>query len=147
MGSATILASLFNLMRVLYFHRFDRQLTCIDAVLGAGVVLPNFMAPDSTVDIFDELDEDRLRQVTDMYFYTVNLFRELISAYVSQNEESMRRKVLTRLYELIELEQKIKDVLAKAPDDYVPPTCVFLTEQSVSRANVMRFKKSFGRRE
>lgn len=132
-------------MRVLYFHRFDRSLTCIDAVLGAGIVLPAFMSTESTADIFDELDEDRIRQVVDIHFYTVNLFRELVSAYVSQNEENMRRKVLKRLSELIELEEKVKDILAMAPDDYVPPACVFLTEQSIGRANIMRFKKTFGR--
>lgn len=132
-------------MRVLYFHRFDRSLSCIDAVLGAGIVLPTFMSTESTVDIFDELDEDRIRQAIDIHFYTVNLFRELVSAYVSQNEEKMRRKVLKRLSELIELEEKVKDILALAPDDYVPPACVFLTEQSIGRANILRFKKTFGR--
>lgn len=145
LGSTTILASLFNLMRVLYFHRYDRSLNCIDAVLGAGVVLPSVMATDSNIDIVDELDEDRVRQVIDIHFFTVNLFREFVSAYVSQNEENMRFKVLTRLSQLIELEQKIKEVLVSAPDDYVPPTCTFLTEQSIGRANIMRFKKTFGK--
>lgn len=133
-------------MRVLYFCRYDRSLSFINAVLGAGVVLPDVMATDSNINLFDELDEDRIRQVIDMYFYTVNIFREFVSAYVSQNERLMRKKVLTRLSELIELEQKIKEVLAQAPDDYVPPACVSLTEQSIGRSNVMRFKKTFGKR-
>lgn len=133
-------------MRVLYFCRDERSLDCINAVLGAGVVLPDVMATDSNINLFDELDEDRIRQVIDMYFYTVNIFREFVSAYVSQNERLMRKKVLTRLSELIELEQKIKEVLALAPDDYVPPACISLTEQSIGRSNVMRFKKTFGKR-
>lgn len=140
LDSTTILASLFNLMRVLYFKRFDSNLIPINAILGAGIVLPGNIDPKSDVDIFDEYGEDRGRRVLDMYFYTANFWRECVSAYSSQ--ETMRHKVLTRLSEIIEWEQKIKDTLAHAPDDYVPPTCTFLTESSVSRSNLSRFKRA-----
>lgn len=139
LDSTTILASLFNLMRMLYFRRYDGHLTSIDALLGAGVVLPANIDPKSDVDIFDEYGEDRGRRVLDMYFYTANFWRESVSAYALQTD--MRQKVLTRLSEIIEWEQKIKDTLAHAPDDYVPPTCTFLTESSVSRSNMSRFKR------
>lgn len=135
-----ILASLFNLMRVLYFRRYDGVLTSIDAILGAGIVLPSNIDPTTDIDIFDEYGEDRGRRVLDMYFYTANFWRECVSAYSSQI--LMRGKVLTRLSEIIEWEQKIKEFLAHAPDDYVPPTCTFLTESSVSRSNLSRFKRA-----
>lgn len=141
MDSITILASLFNLLRVLYFRRHDGNLTLIDAILGAGVVLPSNVDPAQDVDIFDEFGEDRGRRVLDMYFYTVNLWRECVSAYTSQASSNVREKVLTRLSEILEWEQKIKETLAHAPDDYVPPTCTFLTESSVSRSNISRFKR------
>lgn len=141
MDSITILASLFNLLRVLYFRRHDGALTLINAVLGAGVVLPSNIDPSSDVDIFDEYGEERGRRVLDMYFYTVNFWRECVSAYTSQTELNIRQKVLTRLSEILEWEQKIKETLKNAPDDYVPPTCTFLTESSVSRSNVSRFKR------
>lgn len=139
MDATSILASLFNLMRVLYFRRYDGDLVLINAILGAGVVLPSDVDPKSDVDIFDEYGEDRGRRVLDMYFYTANFWRECVSAYSSQ--PIMRQKVLTRLSEIIEWEQKIKDTLAHAPDDYVPPICTFLTESSVSRTNLSRFKR------
>lgn len=100
------------------------------------------MDPILNVDIFDEYDEDKARSILDMYFYTVNFWRECVSAYISQQEQQMRQRVLTRLSEILEWEQKIKEVLANAPDDYVPPTCVFLTESSVSRTNMSRFKRT-----
>lgn len=142
LNSVTILASLFNLLRVLYFRRHDGNLFLINAILGAGVVLPTNVDPTQNVDIFDEFGEDRGRRVLDMYFYTVNQWRECVSAYTSQDEKYMRQKVLTRLSEILEWEQKIKETLAQAPDDYVPPTCIFLTESSVSRINMSRFKRT-----
>lgn len=98
--------------------------------------------PKSEADIFDEFGDDRGRRVLDMYFYTVNLWRECVSAYTSQNDKEIRKKVLTRLSEILEWEQKIKETLAYAPDEYVPPTCIFLTESSVSRTNISRFKRA-----
>lgn len=111
----------------------------INALLGAGVILPNNVDPTLDVDIFDEFGEDRGRRVLDMYFYTANFWRECVSAF--SNQPDMRQKVLNRLSEILEWEQKIKDTLAHAPDDYVPPTCTFLTESSVSRSNLSRFKR------
>lgn len=139
MDSTTVLASLFNLMRVLYAQCHGGNLTSINAILGAGVILPSNVDPTSDVDIFDEYGEDRGRRVLDMYFYTANFWRECVSAFASHS--TMRKKVLTRLSEILEWEQKIKDTLAHAPDDYVPPTCTFLTESSVSRSNLSRFKR------
>lgn len=128
-------------MRVLYFRRHDGNLSPINAILGAGVVLPANIDPKLNVDIFDEFGEERGRRVLDMYFYTVNNWRECVSAYTSQQETPMRQKVLTRLSEILEWEEKIKETLAHAPEDYVPPTCIFLTESSVSRTNMSRFKR------
>lgn len=135
------MASLFNLLRVLYFRRYGGNLELISAILGAGVVLPTNMDPKLNVDIFDEFGEDQARRILDMYFYTVNHWRECVSAYTSQQHTKMRQKVLTRLSEILEWEQKIKEVLAYAPDDYVPPPCRFLTESSMARASMVRFKR------
>lgn len=131
---------------MLYFRRHSGNLSAINAILGAGVVLPNAMDPAMNVEIFDEFDEDRARRILDMYLYTVNHWRECVSAYTSQRDSSMREKVLTRLSEILEWEQKIKETLAQAPDDYVPPTCIFLTESSVSRSNMSRFKRVSAKR-
>lgn len=145
LNSITVLASLFNLMRMLYFRRYNGSLDLINAVLGAGVVLPAVALSETPVDLFDSFDADKAKKIVDIYFYTVNQWRESVSAYVSQDESNMRRKVLTRLTQLIEMEEKIKEILSTVPDDYVPPTCIFLTESSVSRSNILRFKKTFGK--
>lgn len=58
----------------------------------------------------------------------------------------MRQKVLTRLSEILEWEQKIKETLAYAPDDYVPPFCIFLTESAVLRSSMSRFKRQGAKR-
>lgn len=137
---------MFNLLRVLYFRRYNGNLVAINAILGAGVVLPHNMDPTMNVDVFDEFDEERARRALDMYFYTVNHWRECVSAYTSQHDADMRKKVLTRLSEILEWEQKIKETLSNAPDDYVPPTCIFLTESSVSRNNMTRFKRTGAKR-
>lgn len=131
-------------MRILYSRRCNGSLEMINAVLGSGVVLPSVASSDSPIDLFDQFDDEKAKKIVDIYFYTVNMWRESVSAYVSQNDPIMRRKVLTRLTQLIALEQKIKEILSTVPDDYVPPTCIFLTESSVSRNNILRFKKSFG---
>lgn len=129
-------------MRVLYFRCNDGNLASINAILGAGVILPANVDPALNVDIFDEFGDEHGRRILDMYFYTVNIWRECISAYTSQEESQMREKVLTRLSEILEWEQKIKETLAQAPDDYVPPSCIFLTDSSVSRTNISRFKRT-----
>lgn len=135
---------MFNLMRILVSRRFNGSLEMINAVLGSGVVLPSVALSDSSIDLFDHFDDENAKKIVDIYFYTVNVWRESVSAYVSQNDPIMRRKVLKRLTQLIDMEQKIKVILLTVPDDYVPPTCIFLTESSVSRNNILRFKKTFG---
>lgn len=129
-------------MRILYSRRHG-DLTLIDAVLGAAIVLPKIMSPNNeNVDIFDELDDDSARQVLDTYFYTVNYWRECISAFVSQNCPMIRTKVLTRFTEIIELEAKIKEIMLTAPDDYVPPVFQFITEKI--SGNGVKFKRPAG---
>lgn len=100
------------------------------------------MMPDAgEVDIFDEFDAETAKKVLDMYFYVINQWREYISAYVSQNEPSMRQKVMCRLTEVIELEQRVNEILASAPEDYMPPSCRFLT---ATRPVLHRFKRPAG---
>lgn len=62
------------------------------------------------IDLFDELDDGRARQVLDMHFYTAKYWRECISAFVTQVVPLMRTRVLTRLTEVIELENKIQEI-------------------------------------
>lgn len=133
-------------MRNLQSRRNSGSLSVIDAVLGAAVILPSVMSPDSDCDVFDEFTEDTGKQILDMYFHSVNYWRECISAFVSQEDKSMRRKVIMRLTEVICFEEKIKVLLKAAPDDYVPPISQFLTVQNAVARSSLRFKKPNGKR-
>lgn len=133
---------MFNLMRILQCRLCSGVLTQIDALLGAPIVLPKIMlSPDNRdVDLFDELDDGRARQVLDMHFYTANYWRECLSAFVTQIVPLMRTRVLTRLTEVIELENKIQEIMQTAPDDYVPPICLFSSEKTTPK-----FKRPAGK--
>lgn len=135
LSSIQVLSSMFNLMRNLFRRLCSGVLTQIDALLGAPIVLPKIMlSPDNRdVDLFDELDDERARQVLDMHFYAANYWRECVSAFVTQLDQMMRRKVLTRLTEVIELENEIREIMQTAPDDYVPPVCLFTSEKIATK--------------
>lgn len=144
LSSIIILPSLFNLLRILQFHRYSGSLEAINAILGTSLVLPAAMALEHDGDIFDNFNEDVCKQILDMHFHTVNFWRECISAYVSQQDADMRQMVLTRLSVVIQLEQTIQDLLKMAPDDYVPPVCQFMSPTNNMRRNLMKFKKPTG---
>lgn len=123
---------MFKLIRTLFSLRYDGSLKTINAILGASVIWPDVMNNNDSMDIFDELEDDHARQVLDIYFYTVNFWRECISAFVSQDDPTIRGRVLTRLTQTIALEEKIREIMETAPDDYIPPVCAFLSESSSS---------------
>lgn len=133
-------------MRNLQSRRNSGSLNVIDAVLGAAVILPSVMGSDSDCDVFDEFTEETGKQILDMYFHTVNYWRECISAFVSQEDKNMRRKVIMRLSEVICFEEKIKILLKAAPDDYVPPISQFLTVQNAVARGSLKFKKPTGKK-
>lgn len=145
-GSITVLPSLFNLLRILQYRRYFGTLEAIDAVLGAAVVLPTVMAFPHECNIFDELPVTTCEKVLDMYYHTVNFWRECVSAYVSQRDVEMRRKVLTRLSEIIRFEMRIRELLQLAPDDfdYTPPICQFSSANNNVSKHITKFKKPNG---
>lgn len=138
LANIRVLPALLKIMRIIFALRTSGSLNTINAILGASVIWPDIMDSDKTIDIFDELNDDFARQVLDAYFHTVNFWRECVSAFVTQDDELIKTRVLTRLSQLIELEEKIKQIMETAPDDYIPPACTFMNEHS---ANKKMFKK------
>ncbi|XP_017048859.1 Fanconi anemia group D2 protein [Drosophila ficusphila] len=125
--SIFVLAPLFNYVRVLYKHRHHDSLENINALLGCAIVLPSFFEDENFLSIFDNFQSEQQKDILSIYFHTVNWMRVSISAFASQQHPATRRRVLSRLGELIRIEQRIKPLLARAPSDFVAPPCQFLT--------------------
>ncbi|EDV43092.1 uncharacterized protein Dana_GF18312 [Drosophila ananassae] len=125
--SVHVLAPLFNFVKVLTNRRHHYSLEHINALLGCAIVLPSFFKDENYLAIFDNFDGDQQTDILNIYFHTVNWIRVTISAFSSQREEATRRRVLLRLFELIQIEQRIKPLLARAPSDYRAPSYQFLT--------------------
>ncbi|XP_055905389.1 Fanconi anemia group D2 protein [Eupeodes corollae] len=142
-SSILVLAPLFNLMRVLHFVRYDGSLEMINALLGCGIILPKVFENIDSVDIFYEYDDIQSKHILDIFFHTVNWIRETISSFSCQNDPMIRGKVLTRLVDLIKIEECVRKLLIKAPADYTPPICQFMTMPEP----VVQVKKTAGRKK
>lgn len=112
-----ILSPLFRLLRLIHYKEQNGDLSSIDALLGCGIVLP-------TVDDINQFDKQQTQQIINCTFYCINWFREIINAFVTQKNKSLRQKVLQRLQQLTELEMLLQNYLQKLPD-YKLPSCYF----------------------
>lgn len=73
---------MFNLLRLCIVQQ-ENDLQPIDAVLVAGICLPQCFNTLHHTDIFEDFNEDKSKLILDMYFYTVNWFREIVTAFVT----------------------------------------------------------------
>lgn len=92
--SVTVLPSMFNLVRTLHFLRYGGNLESINALLGCAVIIPKLPASIADFDIFEEYDDSTARNILNVYFYLINWFRETISAFASQDQQMIRKKVM-----------------------------------------------------
>lgn len=106
-----ILSPMFRLLRLLHFRQHDGDLGTIDALLGCGVVMPT---------ITDNMDSDQIKQAADCVYHCINWFRENISAFVTQKNILLRKKVVERLKNLLELERILQALLLQAPEHKLP---------------------------
>ncbi|XP_073815806.1 fancd2 isoform X2 [Musca autumnalis] len=127
-SSILVLSPLFNLVRVLHMQRYEGSLEIINALLGCAIILPSFFDDPNLDAIFYDYDEAMQKKILDMYFHCVNWMRETVSSFATQREDMIRKKVLQRLAELISVEEKIRLLLQKAPPDYIPPQCQFISD-------------------
>lgn len=63
-------------------------------MLSAPICLPTCFNTFNDADIFEHFSADKSKLILDMYFYTVNWIRELISAFVSQDDLLDKVKVV-----------------------------------------------------
>lgn len=125
-----ILSPIFNLMRILHFHRNNGDLESINAVLGCPVIFPHYSNTPEDLELFDESESEKNALILDAFFYTANWFREVICAFASQREVNIRSKVLLRLSNLISMEATIRNMLSVLPSSYCPPKCHFMTMET-----------------
>lgn len=120
-SSIIVLASLFNLMRTLHYLRYDGDLESINAVLGCALILPKIFDSPDLMEEFRGHDNEMQKKLLDISFHSVNWFREVISAFVNQTDPMIRKKVLSRLSQLIAAEEQTREMLRAAPPEYTPP--------------------------
>lgn len=76
-------------MRILHFQRNRGNLETINALLGCAIFIPKL----GDENLFDVYSDEQASQVLDVLYYTVNWMRVSISAFVTQDEPMIRRKV------------------------------------------------------
>ncbi|GAB0092727.1 Fanconi anemia group D2 protein [Sergentomyia squamirostris] len=128
-SSITVLCPMFNLLRVLRFRNDNCSLESLYKVCGFGVILPSYIGSMDDLDIFDEFEQATSKMILDMFFHTANWFREIIGAFSSQQEPLIRQQVLTRLTDLIKIEDHIRCLLRLAPTTYIAPNATFIATQ------------------
>ncbi|XP_066147359.1 Fanconi anemia group D2 protein [Euwallacea fornicatus] len=133
------LAPYFRVLRLLHFRQYE-HLSEIDSLLGCGVLLPD-------VDDPNDLDVDEIKQVCDCLFHCVNWFREIVNAFVTQKHVSIKAKVIQRLDNLIEVEDKLVVFLQRVPGHNLPINHLYsdrnVKKQPLARKDPKNPKKKF----
>ncbi|XP_015112984.1 Fanconi anemia group D2 protein [Diachasma alloeum] len=108
-----IVPSLFRLVRIGYVHISENHdLDEVSAVLGTGIMMPRDMDMPDT-------------RTLDLMFYCINWYRELISAYITEEGSLMKKQVVQRLDNLMFLQGELSNLLSLAEPRYQPPPCYF----------------------
>ncbi|OBZ85627.1 Fanconi anemia group D2 protein [Choanephora cucurbitarum] len=107
------MCSIFNLIQSCEQQLNQGSLVEIDALFGCSIVL-------FKIDDEHELNTEELEYACDMLFYTINWFRELLNAFMfTKEEENFRTRLITRLRNIIEMEQLMSQLMQQLPN-YVP---------------------------
>ncbi|KAG0727428.1 Fanconi anemia group D2 protein [Chionoecetes opilio] len=132
----------FRLLRMLECRIQDGDLVNIDALLGCPVISP---APE-VLDNFDSLVATEQHTALSCLFYTVNWFRELLNAFVTQKDREIKNRVYKRLEQVIEIESLIAKLVPKC-SNYVPPIAVFDLDSSTAMPTISLSKAKRGRKQ
>ncbi|KAK7079255.1 Fanconi anemia group D2 protein [Halocaridina rubra] len=135
------MASQFRLLRMLESRLHDGDLCNIDALLGCPLYYPR----QDVFDKFESLSQKEQHAALSCLFFTINWFRELINAFVTQKDKDLKRKLYGRLRQVIELEQMLWQKLPKCPN-YTPPLAVFDLDTSMLSPSLKVTNKKKGQR-
>ncbi|KAK3892628.1 hypothetical protein Pcinc_003517 [Petrolisthes cinctipes] len=117
----------FRLLRMLESRLHDGDLTNIDALLGCPVYAP----PNSTWTNFTQLTKQQQHAALSCLFHTLNWFREVINAFVTQKDPDLKAKVYQRLQNVIEIQDLLLEHLPHCTS-YTPSLATFHLDTSPS---------------
>ncbi|XP_077289059.1 Fanconi anemia complementation group D2 [Arctopsyche grandis] len=116
-----LLPSWFRVIQVIHKKAYDGDLSTIDALLGCAIIMP-VLDDDVGLEEFNSSHYDKL---LNCFVHCINWFRELICAFSSQTDVTMRKKTLGRLNDLLLLESKLTTYLGKTLHPYKPPVSTY----------------------
>ncbi|KAG6447992.1 Fanconi anemia group D2 protein [Manduca sexta] len=122
-----ILSPLFQLVQTLHFKQNNGNLASIDALLGCPVIMPKY-----DIDAIEDMDSAKVSNILDCHVHSVNWFRELLNAFATQQDESLKTKTLKRVLQVDKLGLLITEILFKSKISYKPP---------ISTLNVNKYTK------
>ncbi|KAK4317245.1 hypothetical protein Pmani_011660 [Petrolisthes manimaculis] len=115
----------FRLLRMLESRLHDGDLTNIDALLGCPVFAPT----PSTWTNFTQLTQQQQHAALSCLFHTLNWFREIINAFVTQKDPDLKTKVYQRLQNVIEVQDLLLEHLPHCTS-YTPSLATFHLDTS-----------------
>ncbi|XP_076796386.1 Fanconi anemia group D2 protein isoform X2 [Arvicanthis niloticus] len=106
--SSLCLASHFRLLRLCVARQHNGNLDEIDGLLDCPLFLPH-LEPGEKLESMSAKDRTLMCSLT---FLTFNWFREVVNAFCQQTSPEMKGKVLSRLKDLVELQEILEKYLA-----------------------------------
>ncbi|KAG1650088.1 Fanconi anemia group D2 protein [Nymphon striatum] len=126
-----IIAPQFRLFQICEAFTENGKLDGIDALLGCPIFLQKF-----DMDDFSSFSTSKQTIICDSIFYVVNWMRELVNAFMGQEDEEMLPKVLQRISNIHFLQQQLLSCISALQNKiYQPPPANFDLE-SVCEINI-----------
>uniref|UniRef100_A0A8C0WC98 Fanconi anemia group D2 protein n=1 Tax=Castor canadensis TaxID=51338 RepID=A0A8C0WC98_CASCN len=146
--SPLCLAPYFRLLRLCVARQHNGNLEEIDGLLDCPIFLTDLEPGEQ----LESMSAKERSFMCSLIFLTLNWFREVVNAFCRQTSPEMKGKVLTRLKDIVELQEILKKYLSVTPD-FVPPLANFDLEtldvipHSSSATSKNRKKGKIGRKQ
>ncbi|XP_069875190.1 Fanconi anemia group D2 protein-like [Dipodomys merriami] len=118
--SALCLAPYFRLLRLCVARQHNGNLEEIDGLLDC----PLFLTELEPGERLESMSAKERSFMCSLIFFTLNWFREVMNAFCLQTPPEIKGKLLTRLKDIVGLQEILEKYLAVTPD-YVPPLAHF----------------------
>ncbi|KAM4821108.1 Fanconi anemia group D2 protein [Thomomys bottae] len=119
--SALCLAPYFRLLRLCVARQHNGNLEEIDGLLDCPLFLTDLEPGGGRLESMSAKERSFM---CSLIFFTLNWFREVMNAFCLQTPPEIKGKLLTRLKDIVGLQDILEKYLAVTPD-YVPPLAHF----------------------